>query len=313
MKFVNLFKRNKGFPGEEGENGIGKKAVDNNSGLSYFYYSYDGTIGGNNFHYSIKKEEDGFVFKYDTMEHNDYGGMKMPVDSSVMERLNDLYLSCRVAEWDGFSKYNSMICDGAGFSLDLKFNDGKYLRANGSNAFPEGYRKFCDGMDVILTPLRDKLLDEARQKKIEKGITGRLLLLIIQFNQRGASGSDEYSFLLSESGIRSSNYEINVKSNSGEFFPSGEYKEYRAVPDTYIPLAQIQDMIEKYKIIKWCDHEGTAPDPDDKEWYQIHFSFDDKSFLNSHGTVYPENYSEFRRDFLQLMADTYQRIQKDLK
>ena len=312
MRFSNIFKRKNDIPGEEGDDGLGKKAASNNSGLLKFYYSYDGTIGGNNYHFKIYKENDSFVFEYESMQHKDYGVMKMPVDSSIMDKLNDLYLSCRVFEWEGYSKYNSMVCDGKGFSLDIRFNDGKYMSASGTNAFPERYGKFYDGMCKILDPLCEKMLETARQNKINTGITGNITLLMIFYKQHGDSGSDEYKFLLSKSNVRNSNYEINVKSKSGTFFPAGEYNEYRAVPDSYIPFTEIQELINKYGLIKWYDHKDTAPDSSDREWYQIHFSFDDGSNLDSSGTVYLYNYDEFKHDFLCLMAKTQDKIKKDL-
>ena len=312
MKLSNIFKRKNVMPGEEGSDGLGKKAIVNNSGLLKFSYSYDGTIGGDNYHCKIYKENDGFVFEYDSMAHRDYGVMKMPTGNSVMDELNKLYLSCRVFEWEGYSKYNSMICDGKGFSLDLKFNDGKHMSANGTNAFPDRYREFCNGMHVILDPLCNQMLETARQNKISAGITGNITLLIVVYNQHGTSGRDEYKFLLSKKDVRSSNYEITVKSKSGEFFPVGEYSEYRTVPDEYIPLSEIQNLVNKYGLIKWYGHDAAVPDSNDREWYQIHFSFDDGSCLDSSGTVYLDNYSEFRSDFLCLMAKTYDKIKNEL-
>ena len=310
---MSIFKRKKNFPGEEGKDGIGKKAADNKSGLSYFYYSFDGTIGGNNFHYTVKKEDGGFIFEYETMLHGEYGVMQTFVDDSVMQRLYDLYLCCRVAEWDGYSKYNSMICDGSGFSLSLHFNDGARLSASGSNAFPDNYRKFRDGIDAVFEPLCEKLLSEARQKMIEKGIGDNIRTLIVFYKQRGASGGDEYKFILSKSSVRSSNYDVYVNSKSGKFFPSGEYSAYKTIADEYIPLAEIRELINKYELIKWYGFEGIDPDGNNREWYQISVSFDDGTVLNSSGTVYLDNYSEFRSDFLQLMADAAKKIEKELK
>lgn len=308
MKISNIFKKKNSFPGEEGEDGIGKKALDNNSGLSYFYYSYDGTIGGNNYHYRIENKDGEYTFEYEAMDHDDYGKMTAAVDSSVIDKLNDLYLKCRVAEWDGYSKYNSMICDGDGFSLSLKFNDKKHMSASGSNAYPERYRQFYDGMNEILSPFRDKLLYEARQNKIKQGLIGNLTLLIVLFKQRGSSGRDEYKFILSND-TNSSNYQVTIKSYSGKFFSAGEYNKYQSVPSDLIPMKEIQALIEKYDLIKWYDHHGVSDDKDNSEWYQIQFCYDSGDRLNSSGTEHLKNYNEFRAEFLQLMAKTAKNIQ----
>lgn len=310
---MSLFKRKKSFPGEEGSDGTGRKAADNKSGLCGFYYSFDGSIGGNNYHYTVKKDKDTFVFEYESMLHRDYGVMKTLIDDSVMRQLYELYLSCRIAEWDGYSKYNTMVCDGSGFSLSLSFNDGARLNASGTNAFPDRYREFTDGMESVLGSLCNKLLAEARQKVIEKGISCGISSIIVFYKQYGDSGSDEYKFVLAKSDVRSSNYEVGIKSKSGQFYPIGEYNAYKAVPDEYIPLAEIRDLIVKYDLIKWYDHRGSDPDRNNREWYQISVRFEDGTSLNSSGTVYLDNYEEFRNDFLQIMAKAISKIENELK
>ena len=313
MKLFKIFKKKNSFPGEEGKDGLGKKAVDNKSGLSYFYFSYDGTIGGNNYHYRVENKDGVCVFEYETMEHPDYGKMTMTVDGSVLDELNDLYLKYRIAEWEGYSKYNTMVCDGDGFSLSLKFNDKKYMSASGTNAYPERYGQFCGDVDGILDPLRDRLLAEAKEKKINAGISGNINSLIVIYKQYGASGNDEYKFILSKSSLRRSNYDVYVRSVSGQFFPVGEYRAYKDAADEYIPFEQIRELVNKYDLIKWYDHQDSDPDSQNREWYQIHFSFDDGTFLNSSGTVYMQNYDEFRRDFLSLMAEMISKTENEKK
>ncbi len=295
---------------EKGDNGIGKKAKDNNSGLCSFSYSYDGTIGRNNYHYDIKKEDGITVFRYETMLHDEYGEMNMHIDDSVLSGLNDIYLSCRIAEWDGYSKYNPHISDGKGFSVNFRFNDGGSVSAHGSNAFPDRYNVFFDKMNALLGPLCKKMVEDARQKKIDAGITGKLVMFMVNYIQHGDSGSDRYSFLISNQDIRDCNYDITVESKSGEFFPAGNCREYKAVPDEYIPMAEVDALIRKYELIKWHGFEGAHPDNNNREWYQINLSFDDKSRIDARGTLYPEHYEDFRRDFLQLMAKTAEKIKK---
>ena len=142
----------------KGTNGAGRWARNNTSGIADFSFHYDGTVGGNNYHYRIVKEEESVVFTYESMERRHLGEVKATVDEDVLGQLNELYLRYRVAEWHKYSKYNPYVCDGEGFSLNIGFNDGATLYAGGMNAFPPRYREFYAAMGSILDPVRDALL-----------------------------------------------------------------------------------------------------------------------------------------------------------
>lgn len=148
------------FPGEEGEEGIGKTAVDNLSGIKYFRYAYNGSIGGDNFYYELNRTEGGAVFAYWSMLHPERDRMETPVGEEILDRVNGIYLSCRLAEWDGYSKYNTCVFDGSGFMLSIVFNDGASMRADGTNAFPKGYRGFIEKLDALLEPISEELLNK---------------------------------------------------------------------------------------------------------------------------------------------------------
>ena len=68
---------------EKGDKGIGKRAKDNKSGLCGFHYSFDGTIGRNNYSYDVKKTDGATVFEYKSLEHEDLGEMKKTVDNTA--------------------------------------------------------------------------------------------------------------------------------------------------------------------------------------------------------------------------------------
>ena len=96
-KLKNLFvKKRSYYPEEEGTDGEGKKAVSNKSGLKRFNYSYDGTIGGNNYSYNLKYENGVPVLTYESMEHPDYGEMKTEIGEDVVDTLNNIYLNLSV-------------------------------------------------------------------------------------------------------------------------------------------------------------------------------------------------------------------------
>lgn len=144
--------------GERGNSGKGYFARSNRSGIAEFRYHFNGTIGGNDFSYKVVKKDGNVTFSCESMERPELGEVTKPENDALLDRLNEIYLKYRVAGWDGFSKYNQYVCDGSGFSLSIKFNDGSSLRADGTNAFPPRYREFCDAMSALLDPIRDEMI-----------------------------------------------------------------------------------------------------------------------------------------------------------
>lgn len=163
MKKKTLFeslpiKKNETFPGEEGNLGKGKKAKENTSGISYFDYSFDGSIGGNNYSYIVKKNNDTFIFSFNSMLYRYLEITELQISKDIIDQLNDACLKYKIAEWDGYSRYNKYVLDGESFSLYIKFNDGKSISASGHNAFPSNYSEFCNSIDLIFKPLKDEII-----------------------------------------------------------------------------------------------------------------------------------------------------------
>ena len=68
-------------------------------------------------------------------------------NQAVLKLLND----CKIMKWDGFSgAHPRLVKDGIMFSLTAVVNDGKVIRAEGSQNFPRRYREFTDGLNGFL-------------------------------------------------------------------------------------------------------------------------------------------------------------------
>ena len=297
-----------GGPGEKGDNGLGARAKPNTSGVTEFSFSYDGTIGGNNYSYSVAEEDGKILFTYESMEHSDYGEMKREVDRSFLDRLDGIYREYNVCRGEGYSKYAANVSDGDGFSLRFAFADGKYMYAHGSNCYPDGYTEFASAMHGICDPVAAELLAEKRLEMIERGFDGTVDFIMATFIQQGSSGSDRYEFLISKEGVRDTNYDVRIRSASGEFLPEGEYRVYKTVPDEYIDFEGVQELVDKYGLIEWYDYDKAAEDYNNSEWFQIDLGFTGSSRLSAMGTEPPPRYDEFRHDFLKLMTENMQRI-----
>ena len=290
--------------GAVGDEGAGDSAVVNESGIVDFYYSYNATIGADSYSYHVEKTDDGITFTYEGMEDWQYGEMTAEVGEDILDRLEELYRSCNIVRWDGFNMDNPDMLDGDGFSLGLVFADDTLLTAHGSNAYPSGYQDFVSKMREILEPIKDEVKEEKRQEKIKEGLHGTLDTILFTIIQKGKSGRDEYHVLIMAEGYRETNYDVRVKSVSGEFFPEGEYNVHRHVPNEVLNLEKVQELVEKYDLIEWYDFEKTAEDYSNAEWYQIDLGFGDEMDISSMGTVYPEHYKEFRKEFLTWLKET---------
>lgn len=240
---------------------------------------------------------------YDVLE--DYS-VKKEDGSDAEKILKELAKVCAkydVASWDGFDESQDML-DGEGFSLEIKFADGKVVKARGDNAFPTDYFDFANEVREVFAPLDNAKKDEERQAAIEKGINGKVTSILITFVQRGTSGRDNYKIVVGDQGSMRFNFDVQVESKSGEFFPVGEYKKVTSVSNDVIDLDKLQQMIEKYDLIQWYGFEGKAADPNNEEYFFAEIIFDDGLVIDASGSKHPENYDEFRKEFLEWVKET---------
>ncbi len=295
--------------GISGSDGAGMNAADNQSGVDTFYYAYHGSIGGDSYSYSVNAEDGKHFFVYESMLYPDYGELTREVDGAFLDQLTQLYKDCHLAAWDGFNKTDEYVLDGSGFSLSIAFKDGQSLCASGSNCTPDGYNDFRKKMDELFSPLKKEMLEEKRQEKIAEGISGKLSFMMVNFIQKGSSGSDKYDIFITRPGVREKNFDVQITSVSGELLPEGTYQYYEAVEEDQIDFAGVQALIEKYDLITWYNYDETDEDYANKEWFQISFGFDDGKALNAMGTKHPEHYEEFRKEFLELIIQMCAQIE----
>ena len=297
---------NKPEPGVKGTDGLGKKAVDNESGLVDFTYSYNGSIGGDSYTFRVKKQKDGTaLLTYYAMQYNSYGDMEMPVETDLLTALEDLYHKHHICQWEGFNKINEYVLDGSGFSLYLTFQDGKSMSASGSNTWPDGYLDYLTDLSTLIEPYLEAAREEARRKILERGMEGNLNSVIALFIQRGDSGSDKYDILLRRQSIYDPNIDVQILSESGEFLEPGKYRWYGSLPDEEVCFEQIRELIDKYDILQWYNFDEAAEDPNNKEWFQVSFGYDEDS-INANGTRHPEHYDEFRKELLTCIIEMLQ-------
>lgn len=285
--------------GIKGRDGIGDKGKPNSGKLVEFSYSYIGSIGGGSYTYEIRDNK----FSYELMGHDEYEGMTVTADEGLLDKIKDLYIEAESYKWNGYSKSATKVLDGNGFSVYFRFEDGQTCSASGSNCTPKNYSQFSAGMEELLKPLADDIVERAKQKKIAEGLPGKIDSILFNFVQKGNSGDDKHKFhIYITDNAEQNNLDIDIHSVSGEFFPEGDLRYFGHLDRKYIDFSKLEELIEKYQLVNWYDYDVAAEDYNNAEWFQIAIGFDDDKCLSAMGTEKPENYDAFRQEFLSYMV-----------
>ena len=127
-----------------------------------FSYSHNGSISYDGYNYTFYQDENGVHL---TAELN-CGWEKLDVDleDGIMEQLETIVFEHQMYQWDGFSKTDTNVMDGEGFSLDITFMDGTTVSAHGSNAFPSGYGAAEDAFNGLFWELTEIHADKVMEK-----------------------------------------------------------------------------------------------------------------------------------------------------
>lgn len=267
--------------------------------ITKFHYRYDGSIAGLNYAYTLQKKSDNYLFTYENPLNPRLDGRQKEVDNEIIDKLHRLYDKYEIAEWNGFDKTGNMVVDGDSFSLEILFDNEEKLRAGGANASPKGYYDFRKDLDEVFKPIVDEFRELEKKEAIEKGVKGELEYVIINFYEKADTKPYSYRFALNRAFETNYNFSIEIISKGGEFFEEGEYRYYANLPEEAINFKGIQDLFEKYGLIKWYGYDGLSDEP--KEAFDMYFSFEEGS-VSAMGTGEPENYQAFRKEFLELMA-----------
>lgn len=283
------------------------KTDDGTGRVIYFSFHNDGTIGGDTYNYTVGEQDGKFIFTYEHMMLRDYGEMKAEMSAEQMDALQELYRRHDLSKWDGFDKFDRNVCDGSGFSLYVNLSNGFTMRAHGMNEFPKGFREFCRDMEAVFKPICDRLTEEKRKELVAAGFSGRITSFFAHFLQKGKSGSDSYDVQVSQDGT----YMRAEWSSEDRLFADMPRMDYT---DSGLELSgaleKLTELVRKHNIISWYDWDKAAEDYNNEEWFQISFNFEEGR-INAHGTLHPEGYDAFRKDFLVWLLKTVKENYKE--
>ena len=123
-----------------------------NAHITEFSYSYDGTIGRNSYHHTVKVTEQGPILEIQDMHHWGKDKLVLSISPEFVQALEELCRKHNVMRYDGFKKTNRHVCDGSGFSLYIRYDNGQKVDAYGMNRSPKGYHDFESDLRELFQP-----------------------------------------------------------------------------------------------------------------------------------------------------------------
>jgi|GEM_PF-1778897 len=108
--------------------------------------------------YEVQRTDDGAVLSlydgwWDREDPNDretYLARRISGGEDLYQAVLDLLNECGVSGWDGFSESDPNVLDGESFSLAVELSPERTITAHGSNAWPDGYHEFYQGLNALL-------------------------------------------------------------------------------------------------------------------------------------------------------------------
>ena len=107
--------------------------------VTYFYFSVSGGMDPDS-NIDYKLSNDTIIYKKGYYANE----KRVPVTKEFKEELLKIINEEKIAGWDGFNKVDKYVLDGSGFSLEIKYSDKDYIRANGYVNYPDNYRSFSN-------------------------------------------------------------------------------------------------------------------------------------------------------------------------
>ena len=224
---------------------VEKTVLTSDKIVKFYYYYPSGNMPDNDFR--IIKEDGGFVLEENTYEW--FGGTdvslnskKYPIDEDALRELQGIVVEHDIVSWDGFDKQAEEITTlNTRFRIEITYDDGTVIAAQGDHAFPEGYKEaerallaFCYKI-IDIKEEEDRLQYEAdelvKRKEILKDVSNLRTLNISRGNYH-----DENIF----------RYEITTKGDGFELAVTG-FDSPLGIDPVPVSNEQVQEIISIYK------------------------------------------------------------------
>lgn len=250
--------------------------------------------------YTAEKEEGGCFLTIESLIYNDGETFRTEIPKETFDKVIEAVDFSEVYKWNGFSKSDPDVLDGYGFSMKLRYANGKTVRAQGSNSFPKGYGQFAKDIGDLFDPYREKYAYDRIPKHID---SDSISSVYVTFIKQGNSGFDDVSLSLNRNLYPGrDNVSVSVFDHEGEFLEKMERKEETLKINTVmeeLDLTKLQAAVRKYELPLINGYDKTAEDYGNCEWFQIDIYYESGESLTLCGTEKFPRYDEARHDIIR--------------
>ncbi|MBQ4347076.1 MAG: hypothetical protein IJC39_01345 [Firmicutes bacterium] len=240
-----------------------------------------------------KAEYLGFA---DTVKDCERASLVLLEDDGPIRALEKAIADTGALGWDGFNKEVAMpdVADsGDRYRLYLELTDGTAVTVDSYNAKTAGFLELLRQAEEIFHANKDY-----SRYYIEDFDTAECTNLYVCFRQAFHKG--EWRLELRNS---DKNAIVVLEDPDGLFTQAGTNIAESIPIEGEIPFERFLDIFKKHEALRWSDYEGS--DGNSKESFDIRLYFEDgKEFVMS-GSLLPEGFDEFRKEFIEEISLFY--------
>ncbi len=226
------------------------------------------------------------------------------VGDDVVKELYDICIESGALSWDGYSKSVSMdyVLDaGDSYNLFLEFSDGSTVTVGSYNSSPTGWSDFSYKVSELFEAHED--YSRYSVSDFREAPLGRM---IIEFSDGLSNPSHHYKVdICLRPEVGTWDYSVVLKDSDGKYLDAGtDIHEYENGITGSPDIESFLRLFEKYNLEKWDNVSGNAGD--DRDCFSIMIYFDNDKSITANGNIHPDNYEEFKADFVNTLSEYYE-------
>lgn len=234
---------------------------------------------------------DAYLGFADTVKDCEYASLKLLNDDTPVRQLEEAIVQSGALSWDGYNKSVSMdfVLDaGDLYSMYLELSDGRAVRMSGYNTFPAGYPALSARAKEIFNENKDYSRYMAKNFTDAK-CTG----MMIEF-YNGMSRRTDYKLELMESSNR---WAVVLKDPNGDILEKNtDIAEYQDIGGR-LPYERFLEILSRHNAEAWNGWENYSDTSVSRFTLRLYFA-DGKEY-NVSGSVFPDGFDAFMREFVQ--------------